>query len=200
MQFSLPPLPFDYAALEPHIDAETMKLHHDKHHQTYVDKLNTALAVHPEFPVTSIETLLQAIETVPEDIRPMVRNHGGGHSNHSIFWTLLSPTKSEPSETFKAQVEKSFTSWQSFVEKFNLAATNQFGSGWAWLVKTKDGKLEVKSYPNQDSPYMDGSVPLLGIDVWEHAYYLKYQNRRPEYITAFWNIINWAEVEKRLSM
>ncbi|MEP7167024.1 MAG: superoxide dismutase [Candidatus Woesebacteria bacterium] len=200
MQFSLPPLPFDYAALEPHIDTQTMQLHHDKHHQTYVDKLNTALAIHPELTVTTIEALLGTIETVPEDIRPMVRNHGGGHSNHSIFWTLLSPTKQEPTATVKAEIEKAFTSWQSFVEKFNLAATAQFGSGWTWLVKTKEGKLEIKSYPNQDSPYMEGALPLFGIDIWEHAYYLKYQNKRPEYIAAFWNIINWAEVEKRWNM
>lgn len=200
MQFSLPPLPFDYAALEPHIDTETMKLHHDKHHQTYVDKLNAALATHPELSYSSVEELLQQFDAVPEDIKPMVKNHGGGHSNHSIFWTLLSPTKQEPTASVRGEIEKTFTSWESFVEKFNLAATNQFGSGWAWLIKNKEGKMEIRSYPNQDSPYMDGSTPLLGIDVWEHAYYLKYQNKRPEYISAFWNIINWSEVEKRWAM
>jgi superoxide dismutase, Fe-Mn family len=200
MQFSLPPLPFDYAALEPHIDTQTMQLHHDKHHQTYVDKLNAALVMHPEITYASVEELLQNFDKVPEDIKIMVKNHGGGHSNHSIFWTLLTPTKQEPTATVKTEIEKAFTSWESFVEKFNLAATNQFGSGWAWLIKTKEGKLELKSYSNQDSPYMEGATPLLGIDVWEHAYYLKYQNRRPEYISAFWNVINWSEVEKRWSM
>lgn len=200
MAFTLPPLPYDFAALEPHIDAQTMQLHHDKHHQTYVDKLNAAIAGKAEWEAMNVEDILKKINDVPEDIRPAVKNHGGGHSNHSIFWQLLSPTKQEPSETVKAEVTKAFGSWDAFVEKFNTAATNHFGSGWAWLVKTSAGQLEVKSYPNQDSPYMEGSVPLLGIDVWEHAYYLKYQNKRPDYITAFWNIINWVEVEKRWSM
>lgn len=200
MTFSLPSLPYDYSALEPHIDEATMKLHHDKHHQTYVDKLNIALATHPELQFESVEELLKNFINTPDDIKVAVKNHGGGHSNHSILWTILSPTKQEPSATLKAEIEKTFGSWDAFVEKFNTAATNQFGSGWAWLVKTKDGVLEVKSYANQDSPYMEWSTPLLGIDVWEHAYYLKYQNRRPEYISAFWNIINWAEVEKRWSL
>lgn len=200
MPFSLPSLPYDFSALEPHIDAQTMQLHHDKHHQTYVDKLNAALATHPESVYASVEELLKSFINLPEDIKTAVKNHGGGHSNHSIFWTLLSPTKQEPSEALKAQIVTAFGSWDAFVEKFNTAATNQFGSGWAWLIKTKEGKLEVKSYPNQDSPYMEWATPILGIDVWEHAYYLKYQNRRPEYISAFWNVINWTEVEARLSL
>ncbi len=200
MNFTLPALPYDFAALEPHIDAQTMQLHHDKHHQTYVDKLNAAVATHAEVNFSSVEELLKNISQVPEDIRTAVRNHGGGHSNHSIFWLLLSPQKQEATKTVKGEIEKSFGSFDAFVEKFNTAATNHFGSGWAWLVKTADGKLEVKSYANQDSPYMDNATPLLGIDVWEHAYYLKYQNKRPDYIQAFWNVINWQEVEKRWSM
>lgn len=200
MPFSLPSLPYEYSALEPHIDEATMKLHHDKHHQTYVDKLNAALATHSELSFESVEEMLKNIINMPDDIKTAVKNHGGGHSNHSIFWTILSPQKQEPSATLKGEIEKAFGTWDAFVEKFNLAATNQFGSGWAWLIRNKDGMLEVKSYSNQDSPYMEWSTPLLGIDVWEHAYYLKYQNRRPEYISAFWNLINWAEVEKRWNM
>lgn len=199
MQYTLPTLPYDSAALEPHIDATTMQIHHDKHHQTYVDKLNAALASHPEFEAQHIEELLSNITQVPEDIRTAVRNHGGGHSNHSIFWTLLSPTKQDPSASVKTQITSAFGSWDAFVEKFTQVATGHFGSGWAWLVRTKDGTLEVRSFANQDSPYMEGSLPILGVDVWEHAYYLKYQNKRPEYISAFWNIINWTEVEKRLT-
>lgn len=198
MQFTLPALPYTVDSLEPSIDAETMQIHHDKHHQTYVDKLNAALATHPEIEFPSIEALLGSITSVPEDIRPMVRNHGGGHSNHSIFWTLLSPIKQTPSDQVKDSITQAFGSWEGFVEKFNLTATNHFGSGWAWLMRTKDGKLEIRSFLNQDSPYMEGATPILGIDVWEHAYYLKYRNKRPDYITAFWNIINWAEVEKRM--
>lgn len=200
MTFSLPSLPYDYSALDTYIDEATMKLHHDKHHQTYVDKLNAALATHPELNFESVEELLKNIINTPDDIKTAVKNHGGGHSNHSIFWTILSPQKQEPSQALKSEIEKTFGTWDAFVQEFNTAATNQFGSGWAWLIKNKDGVLEVKSYPNQDSPYMEWATPLLGIDVWEHAYYLKYQNRRPEYITAFWNIINWAEVEKRWNM
>ncbi len=200
MPYTLPALPYDFAALEPHIDAETMQIHHDKHHQAYIDKLNAALVGHDDLSAKSVEDLLKGFATVPEDIKTAVKNHGGGHSNHSIFWTLLSGTKQEPSETVKAEVVKAFGTWEAFTEKFNAAATGQFGSGWAWLIKDSTGKLEVKGYPNQDSPYMEGATPLLGVDVWEHAYYLKYQNRRPDYVTAFWNVINWAEVEKRWSM
>ncbi|PWU24039.1 superoxide dismutase [Candidatus Cerribacteria bacterium 'Amazon FNV 2010 28 9'] len=196
MSFALPSLPYAYNALEPFIDEQTMHLHHDKHHQTYIDKLNAAIAGKTNLESMSVEDLLKNIATIPEEIRTAVRNHGGGHSNHSIFWTILAPTGQSPSETIKNEVTKVFGSWDGFVQAFNTAAINQFGSGWAWLTK-KDGKLEVKGYANQDSPYIDGATPILGIDVWEHAYYLKYQNRRPEYISAFWNVINWAEVEKR---
>lgn len=197
MPFSLPSLPYEYSALEPHIDEATMKIHHDKHHQAYVDKLNAAMATHPESSYENVDELLKDITNVPADIKTAVKNHGGGHSNHSIFWTILSPTKQVPSAVLKSEIEKAFGSWDAFVEKFNAVAAGQFGSGWAWLIKNKDGQLEIKAYPNQDSPYMEWATPLLGIDVWEHAYYLKYQNRRPEYISAFWNIINWSEVEKR---
>ena len=196
---TLPALPYDFAALEPHIDAQTMQIHHDKHHQTYVDKLNAALTGKADLEAMTLEQLLSGWSTLPADVQTAVKNHGGGHSNHSIFWTLLSPTAQTPSDTLKSAIIAAFGTWEAFVEKFNAAATAHFGSGWAWLIKTKDGKLEIKSYVNQDSPLMEGATPLLGIDIWEHAYYLKYQNRRPEYITAFWNIINWQEVEKRLN-
>lgn len=199
MAYTLPPLSFDPAALEPHIDAQTMQIHHDKHHQTYVDKLNAALVGHEDLAALSVEDLLKSFSTVPQDIQTAVKNHGGGHSNHSIFWTILSPEKQEPGDTFKSTIVNTFGTWDDFMAKFNTAATNQFGSGWAWLIKNASGSLEIKGYPNQDSPYMEGATPILGIDVWEHAYYLKYQNRRPEYITAFWNVINWKEVEKRLA-
>lgn len=192
-------LPYDYAALEPAIDKETMMLHHDKHHQTYVDKLNAALASHPEISYESVDELLTNFATVPEDIKSAVRNHGGGHSNHSIFWNILAPAGQTPSNELKTTIGAAFESFEKFQELFNAAATAHFGSGWTWLIKNKEGKLEIKSYPNQDSPYMDGATPIFGIDVWEHAYYLKYQNRRPEYITAFWTVINWTEVEKRLN-
>ncbi len=200
MTVTLPPLPFAPDALEPHIDAQTMQIHHSKHHQTYVDKLNAALQSEPGVEFKTVEELLQHISQVPESINTAVRNHGGGHSNHSIFWQLLSPQPSQPTEAVKSAFEQAFNSWENFVETFNGAATNHFGSGWAWVVKTPTGTLAIKSYPNQDSPYMEGNTPVLGIDVWEHAYYLNYQNRRPEYIKAFWNIINWEEVDKRLSL
>jgi Fe-Mn family superoxide dismutase len=198
MAYTLPPLNFDYSALEPHIDEATMKLHHDKHHQTYVDKLNAAIAGQPTLENLEISELLTKFETLPESVKTAVKNHGGGHCNHSIFWTLLSPDKQTPSESLKAAFTSNFGSWDEFVKLFNDAATGVFGSGWAWVVKNSQGKLEIKTFPNQDSPYMTGLTPILGIDVWEHAYYLKYQNRRPEYISAFWNVINWMEVENRL--
>lgn len=200
MSYLLPALSFPPQSLEPHIDALTMQIHHDKHHQTYVDKLNTALENHADLALLSIENLLKQTASLPEDVKTAVRNHGGGHSNHSIFWTLLTPEKLTPSDTLKALIEKAFGTWDSFIEKFTATATGQFGSGWAWLTKSATGALEIKGYPNQDSPYMDGLTPIFGIDVWEHAYYLKYQNRRPEYIAAFFNVVNWKEVEKRLSL
>lgn len=200
MAYTLPALPFEISALEPHIDAMTMQIHHDKHHQAYIDKLNAALVGHDELSALPVEELLKKFASVPEDIKIAVKNHGGGHSNHSIFWTLLSPEKQTPSDTLKTTIEKTFGTWDTFIEKFTAAATGQFGSGWAWLIKNSAGALEVKAYPNQDSPYMEGATPIFGIDVWEHAYYLKYQNRRPEYITAFLKVANWKEVERRLTL
>lgn len=200
MTVTLPPLPFAIDALEPHIDAQTMQIHHSKHHQTYVDKLNAALESEPSVQFETVEELLQHSSQVPESIATAVRNHGGGHSNHSIFWQLLSPQSGEPTAAVKSAFEQAFNSWENFEETFTGAATNHFGSGWAWVIKTQSGSLAIKSFPNQDSPYMEGNTPILGIDVWEHAYYLKYQNRRPEYIKAFFNVINWAEVDRRISM
>lgn len=200
MAFTLPALPYAYEALEPHIDAQTMTIHHTKHHQTYIDKLNTALEAHPEFASKSVEDLLKGFATLPEDVKTAVKNHGGGHSNHSIFWTLLAPAGQSPSSELQAKLSETFGSFDGFKEKFNASAIAHFGSGWAWLVKNTGGQLEIKSYPNQDSPYMEGSTPILGIDVWEHAYYLKYQNKRPDYVTAFWSVINWGEVEKRINV
>jgi superoxide dismutase, Fe-Mn family len=199
MAFTLPALPYAYEALEPHIDKETMMIHHDKHHQAYIDKLNAAITGKTDLESKSVEDLLKNIQSVPEDIRTAVRNHGGGHSNHSIFWTLLAPGQSA-SEMVTGEITKAFGSMDAFKEKFNAAAVGQFGSGWAWLIKNAAGQLEVKGYANQDSPYMDGATPIVGIDVWEHAYYLKYQNKRPDYVSAFWNVVNWQEVEKRWSM
>ncbi len=197
-EFTLPPLPYDYGALEPHIDAETMKIHHDKHHQAYVTNLNNALKDHPEFQNKPIEQLVAQINSVPEAARTAVRNNGGGHANHSMFWTLLKPggNAGEPTGTVAQAITSELGGFAAFKEAFNKAATTRFGSGWAWLVVGKDGKLAVTSLPNQDNPLMEGQTPLLGLDVWEHAYYLKYQNRRPEYIAAFWNVVNWQEVEK----
>ena len=193
----LPPLPYDFAALEPHIDAKTMEIHHDKHHATYVTNLNNALKDHPDLQGKSIEELLAGLATVPEAIRTAVRNNGGGHANHSMFWKLLKAGGGgEPTGAIAAAIDSELGGFAAFKEAFGKAATTRFGSGWAWLVVGKDGKLSITSYPNQDSPYAEGQVPLLGLDVWEHAYYLKYQNRRPEYIAAFWNLINWDEVNR----
>ncbi len=197
MAFTLPKLPYAYTALETSIDAQTMQIHYEKHHQAYIDKLNAAVAG-TEWESKTVEELLANIKDVPEDKRTAVRNHGGGHANHSLFWTILSPEKTEPSKYFEALVAKEFGSMQDFKVKFSEKATLQFGSGWAWLT-VKDGKLEVSNAPNQDSPIMDGKTPLLGLDVWEHAYYLRYQNKRPDYIAAFWSVVNWPEVERRLA-
>jgi Fe-Mn family superoxide dismutase len=196
-KFTLPDLPYDYSALEPHIDAKTMEIHHTKHHQTYVDKLNTAVEGHDDLTGGSVDDLLRNFSSVPADIQGPVRNHGGGHSNHSLFWTVLGADGGgEPSGAVAAAIDEGFGSFKDFQEKFNAAATNQFGSGWAWLV-VHEGHLDVINLPNQDSPLIDGKTPILGLDVWEHAYYLKYQNKRPEYIEAFWNVVNWDEVNKR---
>lgn len=198
--FTLPVLPYDYAALEPHIDAETMKLHHDKHHQTYVDKLNAALEGQTEWLEMPVEEVLRKFDQLPEAVKTAVKNHGGGHANHSLFWTVLAPAGSgetAPSGALATAMETAFGSFEKFQEQFVTAATGVFGSGWAWLVVGADQKLEILALPNQDSPLMQGKTPLFGLDVWEHAYYLKYQNRRPEYIAAIWNVVNWSEVAKR---
>lgn len=197
MAFELPELPYDYNALEPHIDEETMRLHHDKHHATYVKNANAALEKHSELADKAVEELLKDIDSVPEDIRTAIRNNAGGHANHAMFWELLSPNGGgEPTGAIKDAIENAFGSFKEFQEKFNAAATGRFGSGWAWLV-VADGKLEVTSTANQDSPLMEGKTPVLGLDVWEHAYYLKYRNVRADYISAFWNVVNWDEVNKR---
>ncbi len=199
--FTLPPLPYAFNALEPHIDAQTMQIHHDKHHGTYVNNLNAAIERAPELAKKSLDDLVAGVATVPEAVRTAVRNNAGGHWNHSLFWLWLDPAKKggEPSGALGDAVKKSFGDYAKFKEQFTAAATGRFGSGWAWLLH-KDGKLAITSTPNQDNPVMEGTRPshvLLGLDVWEHAYYLKYQNRRPEYIAAFWNVVNWAEVSKR---
>lgn len=197
MPHTLPTLPYAFSALEPHIDAKTMEIHFTKHHQAYIDNLNKALEKHPELQEKSIEELVADLEMIPEDIRTAVRNHGGGHLNHSFFWQMLAPaTSAEPQGALLEAMNKAFGSLDACKEKFAAAATSRFGSGWAWLVV--DGKnLSIVSTANQDNPITDGKTPILGLDVWEHAYYLHYQNRRPEYVKAFWNIVNWKEVEQR---
>lgn len=198
MAHELPPLPYDYNALEPHIDEQTMRIHHDKHHAAYVNNLNAALEGHPDLAALSIEELLRGIDRVPEAIRTAVRNNGGGHANHTLFWEIMKPGGSkEPTGELAAAINQTFGSFEKFKEEFSKAAIGRFGSGWAWLVVDAQGGLKVYSTANQDSPLMQGDTPILGIDVWEHAYYLKYQNKRPDYIAAFWNVINWAEVERR---
>ena len=201
MPFSLPPLPYAADALEPHIDKMTMEIHHGKHHNAYVTNLNKALESAPNLASKTVEELLaNSCAIVPENIRTAVRNNGGGHINHSMFWTIMAPKAGGPPGGKLADAIKSaFGSFESFKEKFNNAATTRFGSGWAWLVKDGAGKLDVISTANQDSPVMEGKFPVMGLDVWEHAYYLKYQNRRPDYIGAWWNVVNWAEVEKRFA-
>lgn len=190
-------MPYEYDALEPHIDARTMEIHHTKHHQTYIDKLNTAVEKYPDLQEKTAAELISGLNAIPEDIRTAVRNHGGGHANHSLFWTVMGPNAGgEPTGKIASAIEESFSDFKTFQEKFTAAAAGQFGSGWAWLVKN-DGALEIVATPNQDSPLSQGKTPILGIDVWEHAYYLKFQNKRPDYITAFWNVVNWKEVERR---
>ncbi len=199
MPFTLPDLPYPFNALEPHIDAKTMEIHHDKHHGTYVTKLNAALEKAPSFQGRPIEEILKSLDSIPADVRGAVRNHGGGHLNHSLFWKMLSPKGGgKPAGALSNAIDKSFGSFDSFKEMFVNAATNLFGSGWAWLASDTSGKLSVVALPNQDSPVSQGLKPLLGLDVWEHAYYLKYQNKRPDYITAFWNIVSWEQVAANL--
>jgi Fe-Mn family superoxide dismutase len=193
----LPPLPYAFDALEPHIDARTMEIHHDKHHATYVTKLNEALQKEPGQANKSLEELLRGIQDVPESIRTAVRNHGGGHANHSLFWQVMGPNGGgEPAGDLAEAIQRDLGGFQGLKEKLTNAAANQFGSGWGWLV-ADGGKLDVIARPNQDSPLMEGKTPLLGVDVWEHAYYLKYQNRRPDYLAAWWNTIQWQAVADR---
>lgn len=200
MPHALPKLPYEYGALEPHIDAQTMEIHYTKHHQTYIDKLNAALEKHPELQDKTVEELVADLELVPEDIRTAVRNHGGGHLNHSMFWESLAPAiaGSKPEGELEQALIKTFGSVQDFKLKFSDKASTQFGSGWAWLVKDGD-TLSVVGTPNQDNPVTDGKTPILGLDVWEHAYYLRYQNKRPDYIAAFWQVVNWNEVARRFA-
>lgn len=196
MTYILPDLPYAYDALEPYIDVETMHLHHDKHHNTYVTNLNAAVDKCPELKDKTVEELVSNLDSIPEDIRVAVRNNGGGHVNHSFFWQLLAPNAGgEPTGTIKEAIDTTFGSFEKLKETFKAAATSRFGSGWAWLV-VNNGKLEVISTANQDSPLMEGKIPVLGLDVWEHAYYLKYKNVRPDYIDAFWNLVNWEKVNE----
>ena len=200
MAYTLPPLAYPYNALEPHIDARTMEIHHTKHHQAYINNVNNALKGKADLENKPVEQLIANMNAIPEDIRNVVRNNGGGHANHTFFWTIIGPNAGgQPKEKVAAAINASFGSFDAFKEKFAQAATTRFGSGWAWVTVAKDGKLEISSTPNQDSPLMEGKTPILGIDVWEHAYYLHYQNRRPDYIAAFWNVVNWQEVEKRFN-
>jgi len=193
----LPPLPYAFDALEPHIDAQTMQIHHDKHHATYVTKLNEALDKEPGLGDKKLEDLLRGINEVPESIRGAVKNHGGGHHNHSLFWEVMGPNGGgDPSGDVGEAITRDFGGFSAFKEKLTNAAANQFGSGWGWLV-ADNGKLDVIARPNQDSPLMEGKTPLLGVDVWEHAYYLRYQNKRPDYLAAWWNTINWQAVNDR---
>jgi len=198
MPHQLPQLPYGYDALEPFIDKETMTLHHDKHHGTYVTNLNAAIEKHPELEGKSAEDLLRDLNAVPEDIRAAVRNNGGGHVNHSMFWTIMGPGKGgPPTGAIGEALKQAFGDFEAFKKQFNEAGTKQFGSGWVWLVRGKDGKLQIASTPNQDNPISQGNFPVMGNDVWEHAYYLKYQNRRADYLAAWWNVVNWVEVAKR---
>ena len=197
--FKLPDLPYAANALEPHIDAKTMEIHHDKHHAAYTNKLNEALEKHPELQSKSIEDLLRGIDSIPEDIRTAVRNNGGGYANHAMFWEIMGPNGGgEPTGALADAIKQKFGSFNDFRQKVNAAGAGQFGSGWSWLVAGANG-IDVYSTANQDSPLMKGDRPILGVDVWEHAYYLKYQNRRPDYLEAWWNTLNWDEIGKRYS-
>ncbi len=200
MAFELPPLPYAYDALEPYIDARTMEIHHTKHHQAYINNANAALEKHPELADRSGEDLLRDLASVPEDIRTAVRNNVGGYVNHALFWTIMAPgAGGRPQGELATAIDAAFGSFDAFKDAFETAAKTRFGSGWAWLSRKSDGGLVVTSTANQDSPLSEGLTPILGIDVWEHAYYLKYQNRRPEYVSAFWNVIHWDEVARRFA-
>jgi superoxide dismutase, Fe-Mn family len=199
MAFTLPPLPYDFGALEPHIDAKTMEIHHGKHHQAYVNNLNAALEKAPELANKSLDELIKGVNSLPEAVRTAIRNNGGGHWNHSMFWQIMAPKAGgEPGGKLGEAIRSSFGDFAKFREQFNAAGASRFGSGWAWLINAS-GKLAITSTPNQDNPLMEGQKPILGLDVWEHAYYLKYQNRRPDYMNAWWNVVNWKEVEKRFT-
>jgi Fe-Mn family superoxide dismutase len=198
--FTLPPLPYRSSALEPHIDTQTMQFHHDKHHAAYVKNLNDAVAKAPELAGKSVDELLKMLDRIPESVRTAVRNNGGGHANHTMFWAIMKPNGGgPPTGAIGDAIRGTFGSFENFQTAFNDAGAKRFGSGWAWLVKGRDGKLAITSTPNQDSPLFEGAYPVLGNDVWEHAYYLKYQNRRPDYLKAWWNVVNWDEVNRRLS-
>jgi Fe-Mn family superoxide dismutase len=198
MAHELPPLPYDFAALEPHIDAQTMQIHHDKHHAAYVNNLNAALEKYPQLQNKSAEELISDLNSVPEDIRTAVRNNGGGHVNHSMFWKIMGPNGGgEPTGAIASAIKEAFGDFEAFKQQFNDAGVKRFGSGWAWLVRGAGGKLQITSTANQDNPMSEGMYPILGNDVWEHAYYLKYQNRRPDYLAAWWNVVNWDEVNRR---
>ena len=199
MAYTLPDLPYGYDALEPYIDVETMHLHHDKHHNTYVTNLNAAIEKYPELEEQSVEELMKNLNEVPEDIRTAVRNNGGGHANHSFFWKIMAPNAGgEPTGAIKDAIDQAFGSFEKMKEEFKTAATGRFGSGWAWLV-LNNGKLKITSTANQDSPLTDGKTPIIGLDVWEHAYYLKYKNVRPDYIAAFWDVVNWDQANENLA-
>ncbi|MCU0551358.1 MAG: superoxide dismutase [Leptolyngbya sp. Prado105] len=193
----LPPLPYDAGALSKAIDAETMRIHHDRHHQTYVDNLNKALAAQPNLRSLSIETMLRDLNAVPESIRETVRNNAGGHLNHTIFWQIMSPNGGQPTGTIAQAINQTFGSFENFRKQFNQAGGDRFGSGWVWLVRNPQGQLQILSTANQDNPISNGSFPIMGNDVWEHAYYLRYQNRRADYLNNWWNVLNWGEIERR---
>ncbi|HZS86564.1 MAG TPA: superoxide dismutase [Chloroflexota bacterium] len=198
MAYEVPPLPYDYNALEPHIDEQTMRIHHDKHHATYVTNANNALANHPDLAALPVEELLKDLSRVPENIRTAVRNNAGGHANHTLFWQIMKPNGGgQPSGPLADAINQTFGSFDAFKEELNKAGAGRFGSGWAWLTVDGSGALRVESTPNQDTPISEGRTPILGVDVWEHAYYLKYQNRRADYLAAWWNTVNWDEVARR---
>jgi Fe-Mn family superoxide dismutase len=198
MAFVLPPLPYAFDALEPHIDARTMEIHHDRHHGTYVNNLNGAIEKHPELGSRTIEELLGDLDAIPEDIRTVVRNNGGGHYNHSIFWQIMAPNAGgDPTGAIAAAISDAFGDFATFKDTLGKAAIGQFGSGWGWAFLS-GGKLTIKGFPNQDNPISSGGAPIIGVDVWEHAYYLKYQNKRPDYVAAWWNTVNWTAVNERL--
>ena len=198
MAFTLPPLPYDYAALEPNIDARTMEIHHTKHHQGYVNNLNAALEKAPALQSKTLDALISDLGAVPDSIRTAVRNNGGGHWNHSMFWSIMAPKAGgDPGGPLAEALKRSFGDVAKFKEQFNAAASSRFGSGWAWVTADASGALKIESTPNQDNPLMEGRYPVMGVDVWEHAYYLKYQNRRADYLAAWWNVVNWGEVAKR---